>query len=262
MPDRLVDPVALANTYGRGWSTVQDYERWRVWDSAHPDLGTQRAATVLGLPRGTLKSWGEGDEPHAITGLRRARERGWVYVPPETELGQGLVGLLAWACAPGMVPGGDSEMTPLFRVTDQSEPRLQYWARLADLDLQPSAKGETSLGRWVRADADGNLLGRVLLALGAPRGGVTEMVWPAAVDDRPGTDLERRFAIVWVRNKARVADGVVHVRAGDAAGELASALGRADMDVDREGPTVRCSVSAVRGLVQGCAVPPGPERHW
>jgi len=186
-----MDAVADFNEYQRQWASTQ--------------LGSSAISTRMELPRGRLRSWEDGAKPDVVRGIETARGHEWLEQPVDGEQFAALNRLVAG------VYSGDSISTdtyePSFSAPDQIvEEQLR-------VDLETLGAGcrrvlsNSGNVEELRAESDTTVLGRVLVALGAPQGPkaqtATELPSYLYGSEVP-EGLRREFVRVYVSNRATV----------------------------------------------------------
>jgi len=199
----LPTEAAVARTYqGSSYvdptDAIADYrEHQREW--ATTELGSQAISTRMELPRGRIRSWEDGAKPDVVRGIETAREHGWLECPVDSETFAALNRLVA-----GVFSGGSISkvFVPSFSAPDD-EVETQLRADLESLGvgckLVLSNSGNVE---ELRPEQDASVLGRVLVALGAPQGPKPDSIkrLPAYVNDVSGS-VRRDFVRVYVSNR-------------------------------------------------------------
>lgn len=201
-PLPTVDDVASTyNTpaYADPMDAVDDFRTYqREWETT--DLGSQAIATRMELPRGRVRSWEDGSKPDVVRGIEVAREHQWVDQPIDSKPFAALNRLVAGVFSGGSISTETYE--PSYSAPDAAvETQLR-----ADLDrLGAGCRRVLSNSGNVeelRAESDATVLGRVLVALGAPQGPKAETVdrLPVYLSDAP-TRVRQDFASVYLANR-------------------------------------------------------------
>ena len=97
----IITPSALASTYPRdgeleAWARVQEYRRVQSFCAEHPEKGSHVVSTALELPRSRIRPWVDGDaKPDPVRAIDSARDRGWLDVDVDSDLGHAWKRLVA-----------------------------------------------------------------------------------------------------------------------------------------------------------------------
>ncbi len=203
----LMEPTAksLSRTYSDRvypdpWEKVLDYRRVREYAAEHPNAGRVRVGRALDLPPGRVRGWLKDTVPDPVRGINVAIDRGWLDSDPDSETAAALVELLAHVLAggsitarnysPGVAPG---ERVGAEEIRDAFD-RIGVGTRTRNED----APGRAS---EIVPTCDGTVLGRCLVAMGAPAGEKTTLEQlPAVVWDVPRS-VRRSFAQIYVRHR-------------------------------------------------------------
>ena len=201
---------AVAETYNTPGvkspiEAIEAYEEYqREWASS--ELGSQAISTRMELPRGRIRTWKEGGKPDVVRGIKTARENGWLECPVDGETFGALNRLVA-----GVFSGGsifDPSFEPSFSTPDsvvETQLRADLEAIGAGCKKVMSNSGNVE---ELRPKKDATVLGRVLVALGAPQGQKAKQIdrLPLYLDDAP-LSVRREFARVYVSNRAAERSG-------------------------------------------------------
>ena len=198
-------PESLSRTYSDRvypdpWEKVLDYRRVREYAAEHPNAGRVRVGRALDLPSGRVRGWLKDTVPDPVRGINAAIDRGWLGPDPDSETAAALVELLAHVLAggsitarnhsPGVAPG---ERVDAEEIRDAFE-RAGVETRTRNADA-PGRAPE------IVPTCDGTVLGRCLVAMGAPAGEKTTLErLPAVVWDVP-RPVRRSFAQIYVRHR-------------------------------------------------------------
>lgn len=202
--DRQAVARALANTYEGdrdGWARVEEHQEVMAYAAEHPDKGSSAVASALDLPRGRIRPWMEdGARPDPANAVLAAEELDWLdlswTVPPFTALNV----LVAWTFAGGAI---NKLLVPAFVVGDAE--RAVAERALATLGLEHRSHRDDEPGRAteILPAEHGTVLGRMLLALGAPQGeknADADIALPPYLDRAPtATRLAFARTYVWLR---------------------------------------------------------------
>lgn len=184
------DPLEAVEIY-------REYER--KWASTQ--LGSHAISTRIEVPRGRIRTWQEGGRPDVVRGIETAREYGWLESPVDGEVFEALNRLVA-----GVFSGGSISVetfVPSFSAPDEVvDAQLRNDLDTLGIGARMAYSNSGSVEE-VRPDEHGSVLGRVLVALGAPAGRKVGRV------DRLPSYLYRHaevtqyeFARVYVANRA------------------------------------------------------------
>jgi hypothetical protein len=196
------DLAATYNTpaYADPMEAVEDYRQYqREW--ADTQLGSHAVSTRMELPRGRIRSWEDGSQPDVVNGIETAREHGWLECAIDGEIFGALNRLVAGVFSGGSISVETFEPSysaPDDLVDSQLRSDLETLGVGSRVALSNSGNVEE-----IRPESDASVLGRVLVALGAPAGekaGVVERL-PSYLYRHPEA-TQREFARVYVANRA------------------------------------------------------------
>ncbi|MFY4815318.1 hypothetical protein ACOJIV_21855 [Haloarcula sp. AONF1] len=196
---------ALSRTYSDRvypdpWEKVLDYRRVREYAAEHPKSGRVSVGRALDLPAGRVRGWLKDAVPDPVRGINTAIDRDWLDPDPESEMAAALVELLAHVLAGGSI------------ATENYVPAVTLAKRVALEEIRDSfervgvetrTRNASVSGRATEVvpTCDGTVLGRCLVAMGAPTGGKTTLNHlPAVVWDVPQS-VRRSFAQIYVRHR-------------------------------------------------------------
>ena len=203
--ERLPSVEDLAGTYNTPayadpMEAVEDYRQYqREW--ADTQLGSHAVSTRMELPRGRIRSWEDGSRPDVVNGIETAREHGWLECEADSDTFAALNRLVAGVFSGGSISASTFEPSysaPDDRVDGQLRADLDTLGVGSRIALSNSGNVEE-----IRPESDASVLGRVLVALGAPAGekaGVVERL-PSYLY-RHADSTQREFARVYVANRA------------------------------------------------------------
>jgi len=149
-------------------ATYEEYQR--EWASS--ELGSHAISTRMEVPRGRIRTWKDGGKPDVVRGIETAREHGWLEVDVDSEIFGALNRLVAGVFSGGSIT--DQTFLPSFSAPDD---RVDAQLR-ADLETLGSgcriAHSNSGNVEELVPKTDTSVLGRVLVALGAPKGSKVE----------------------------------------------------------------------------------------
>jgi hypothetical protein len=257
----MISEASLARTYSppayaNGWECVQDYRTAMRHVERHPNDNSTAVARALGLPRGRVRPWLDGQRPDAARAIAVARENGWLDPDPDDTTFRGLNACVAWCLSGGSV--GATNYVPRFVLRDEDDrTRLQRIAAATGIELTPLREPETATDRPAeyKPAEHGCVLGRVLALLGVPVGfqrSKEETVLPEYLYRVPQL-FEYEFGRIVVRNNealtATEPTVICRGRAESFRDDVAALLERVtgtDTDVTDRG--VRVSAAVIDGL--------------
>ena len=188
-------------SYANPMDAIADYEEYqREWASSQ--LGSQAVSTRMEIPRGRVRTWQDGGKPDVVRGTETAREHSWLDLDVDSENFRALNRLVAGVFSGGSISA--ETFVPSFSAPDElieSQLRDDLETLGAGCRVALSNSGNVE---ELRPDSSGSVLGRVLVALGAPAGEKT------TVDRLPSylygststSDVRSDFVRVYVANRA------------------------------------------------------------
>jgi hypothetical protein len=239
--------------YSDPWEKVLDYRRVREHAAAHPDHGRTRVGNALDLPPSRVRGWLDGGMPDPVRGVRTATDHGWIDPDPDGDVAAALVELLAHVLAGGSITSRTfvpavttGRRVGLEEVRDAFE-RVGVETVVRRVDDENRATE-------VIPTADGSVLGRCLVTMGAPAGEkVTLDAFPSVVWDAPSA-VRESFARIYVAHRGTGYSGkrTMAIREERSTGYLEGLRGLlADVTgqpVTAGGRQVTISAAAVRAL--------------
>ena len=196
---------ALSRTYSDRvypdpWEKVLDYRRVQEHAAEHPNAGRVRVGRALDLPAERVRGWLKDVVPDPVRGINIAIDRGWLDPPPDSEMAAALLELLAHVLAGGSISVRNyvPAVTPGERVS--AEEIRDAFERVG---VETRTRNADTPGRATEIvpTCDGTVLGRCLVAMGAPTGVKTSLDHlPAVVWDVPQS-VRRSFARIYVRHR-------------------------------------------------------------
>ena len=207
-----MEPTAhsLARTYSERvyadpWEKVRDYRRVVAYAADHPDAGRVRVGNALALPPSRVRGWLNDAVPDPVRGINTAIDHGWLDPDPESDTAAALVELLAHVLAGGCITRDTFgvAVTPGQRV-DSDEIRDAFERVGVETTLRHAESSNRATEIVPRTDA--SVLGRCLVAMGAPQGAKTALdAIPPVVWAVP-PDVRDAFTTIYVRHRALSSD--------------------------------------------------------
>ena len=193
-----MEPTArsIARTYSDRvypdpWEKVEDYQRVQAYAAEHPKAGRTAVGTALELPAERIRLWLKGGKPDPVRGIETASANGWLDPEPDSDMASALVELLAHVLAGGSI---NETFVPAITVGRRTD-RETIEAAFAAVGVNAYCRHVDSDGRATELypATDASVLGRCLVAMGAPHGSKTALdAVPAVVWECPER-IRRRF---------------------------------------------------------------------
>ncbi|SFR99959.1 hypothetical protein SAMN05216559_2287 [Halomicrobium zhouii] len=171
----------------------------------HPNKKSSALSSVVKLPRYQIETWVDDDgKPDVGRGVETARERGWLDVDVETKQFDALNTLVAAVFSGGTINEND---VPAFTPDAGCVTVTRVKDALVQLGAGTKTRGDDDADRPVEVlpETDASVLGRVLVALGAPHGAKNseaDVSLPEYLDDCP-MYLRRDFVEIYVWNRGQ-----------------------------------------------------------
>lgn len=198
---------ATANTYGGDrdpWVRVEEYQRVIKYAAEYPSKKSAAVASALDLPRSRIRLWVDSDGmPDPMRGIQVCESHGWFDIEYATPPFTGLNVLVAWTFSGGSI---NQSFVPYFTIEHGHSDILT--TAFDHVGVGYTTLREDSDGRAteIRPAEDASALGRLLVALGAPRGeknSDARLTLPQYLDDAPFvTRLD--FARTYLHNRGVV----------------------------------------------------------
>jgi hypothetical protein len=196
----------LARTYSDRvypdpWEKVLDHRRVLDYAARNPNAGRTRVGNALDLPPSRVRGWLDGGVPDPARAVTTAAERGRLELDPDGESAAALVELLAHVLAGGsisaetFVPAGTTG-----RRVGIGELRDAF----VRLGVETTTRNADADGRATEVvpATDASLLGRCLVAMGAPHGEKTGLDHlPSVMLDVPPA-VRRSFVRIYIKHRA------------------------------------------------------------
>jgi len=204
--------AVFARTYrvdGDAAAVVDVYQEFQEYTATHPNAGSQRIASALGVKRSRIRRWvDDGAVPYVVQGLQTAETNGWIPMEFESQLFGAMNKLVAWVFSSGSIHG--ERWYPMFVVDDdQQRQRLTQLLEVVGCAVtEPDSSRTAVRGTGLSPTPNGSVLGRVLHALGAPVGSQKtdgSLTLPQYLDAAPPF-VRRGFLKTYLRNRQRERD--------------------------------------------------------
>ena len=199
-----MEPTArsIARTYSDRvypdpWEKVEDYQRVQEYVAEHPNAGRTAVGKALDLPSERVRGWINGGKPDPVRGINTANGYGWIE--PDNNIAGALIELLAHILAGGSIDRGFVPAISTGRRVDRTMLVNVFEA----VGVGANIRHADSDGRAteVYPTTDASVLGRCLVAMGAPQGVKTNLdAVPSTVWDSPES-LRRRFVECYVAHR-------------------------------------------------------------
>ena len=199
-------PQALARTYSDRvysdpWEKVLDYRRVLDYSAKHPTAGRIRVGNALDLPNERVRGWLNDVIPDPVRGINTASEHGWLEPEPDGDTAAALVELLAHVLSGGSI----GKKTFSIAVAPGRRVVLdEIHAAFERVGVETQVRHRDAAGRATEVvpAANGSVLGRCLVAMGAAQGDKTTIEQlPSAVWEVP-IDVRREFVRIYVGHRA------------------------------------------------------------
>ncbi|WP_426962916.1 hypothetical protein [Haloparvum alkalitolerans] len=176
-----------------------DYRRVQQYAADHPNAGRVAVGNALELPPGRVRGWLNGSRPAPVRGIQTAHAHGWI--DPEPDMLDSLVELLAHVLAGGSIPAETylPTLTPGRRVPVET---LVDAIEAVGCQATVHRRADDDRPPKVTPATDGAILGRVLVAAGAPAGPKTQMSGLPEVVRLADASSRRAFAEVYAKHRA------------------------------------------------------------
>lgn len=199
--------MALARTYGGdydGWERLQEYNWYLEYSGRHPNKGSASVASALELPRSRVRPWTNGSIPDPVRAIQTAAGRGWLDLEWDGDMLRAFTVAVAWIFSGG---GINQTWEPGFAV--ERETRWLAEDTLDQLGVGHTPRHTDTDGRATELlpAADATVLGRLLVALGAPQGpkGDDRLLLPPWLSDAPES-IRLVFARTYITNRGTPRD--------------------------------------------------------
>ncbi|OYR69022.1 hypothetical protein [Halorubrum ezzemoulense] len=203
-----MEPTAqtLARTYSDRvytdpWEKVVDYRRVLDYAARNPNAGRTRVGNALDLLPSRVRGWLNSSVPDPARAVNTAAEQGWLDPDPSGEIAKALITLLAHVIAGGSI--STETFVPAVatgRRVDVDEIRGAF----TQLNVETTIRNAEVDGRATEVvpSKDASVLGRCLVAMGAPHGGKTRLDrLPPVVRDVPPA-VRRSFVQTYLKHRA------------------------------------------------------------
>ncbi|MGQ3331273.1 hypothetical protein [Halorubrum sp. FL23] len=183
--------------YADPWEKVEDYQRVQAYAAEHPKAGRTAVGTALELPAGRVRPWLNGGKPDSVRGIDTASANDWL--DPECNMAGALVKMLAHVLAGGSINETFVPAITLGRRVDREAIEAAFTAVGVDAHCRHLNSDERATELYPATDA--SVLGRCLVAMGAPHGAKTALdSVPAVVWESPES-LRRQFVEIYVAHR-------------------------------------------------------------
>jgi len=204
--------AVFARTYridGDAAALVDLYQDFQEYTAKHPNAGSQRIASALGVKRSRVRKWvDDGAVPYVVQGVQIVETNGWIPMEFESQMFGAMNKLVAWVFSSGSIHG--ERWYPMFVVDDDLQRRrLSQLLNIVGCDVtEPDSSSRAVRGTELSPTPNGSVLGRVLHALGAPAGSQKtdgSLTLPTYLDSAPSY-VRQAFLKTYLRNRQRERD--------------------------------------------------------
>jgi len=202
------NPAAIVDLY-------HDYQQLRA---KHPNAGSSKLASKLGVKRSIIRKWVDDDAvPYVVKGVQTAETRGWIPMDFDSVEFRAMNRLVAWVVSSGSIHG---ERWSVQFVVDDDRARERLEAALTMLDLDGGEYEEAGTkinGTLIGVGSDGSVLGRVLYSLGTPKGDGKrrpDVQLPPYLDRAPA-GIRRAWLTEYLKNRRREQHGEPWISFGE-----------------------------------------------
>lgn len=201
--DRQQLERALAGTYEDGERQLDDYRAVKT-AAATPDETMKAVAEKRGFPVAKAHDWNQGQyAPNPVKAIQKADDRGWLDLEWTEAPFTGWNVLVAWIFAGGSV---NQVFEPTWTVRQREHTPLETAFYEAGVTVKAVHQRDAARTAEYRPSEQGALIGRLLVALGAPQGGKArqEISLPPYLEEAPFmTRLDFARAYVYHRGTLR-----------------------------------------------------------
>lgn len=193
-------------TYASPLDRLETYQRVMQAVAENPKKGSSALSSVVDLPRYQIEAWVDDDAmPDVVRGVETARANGWIDVDVTTMRFAALNTLIAGVFSGGSITS--DWFVPSFAVDTAGVTSARICDALAKLDAghKTRAAADSDRATEVLPAADASVLGRVLVALGAPVGQKHDgaaVSLPDYLSDAPA-DVREGFVQVYLWNRGQ-----------------------------------------------------------
>jgi len=199
-----MEPTArsLARTYSDRvypdpFEKVEDYQRVQAYAAEHPNAGRTTVGNALELPASRVRGWLKSGKPDPVRGIEIASAHGWL--DPDDDMAGALIELLAYVLAGGSINARFVPAISVGRRVDHDTIVSVFEA--VGVDAQQRHADSDGRATEVYPTTDASVLGRCLVAMGAPQGTKTDLdALPAVVWESP-KPIRRRFVESYVAHR-------------------------------------------------------------
>jgi hypothetical protein len=189
-------------SYADPWDAVEDYQRVIEYAADHPNRGSQAIATALELPRSRIRPWLDGGRPDVVRGIQTAEDRGWLVEDYGAQEFRALNHLVAWVFSGGSI---NDKFVPSFAIDDADATPVTMHLGALGLDWRVNRADDPVRATEIVPTCDASVLGRTLVALGAPSGVKNECAdvsLPEYLDAAPRW-IREDFVNVYLSNRGQ-----------------------------------------------------------
>lgn len=204
-----MEPTAqtLARTYSDRvypdpWEKVLDYRRVQAYIAEHPNAGRVRVGNALELPNERVRGWMQDMQPDPVRGIQTAIDHGWLDPDPDSKMAAMLVELLGHVLAGGSITTPFTPaIAPSQRVTVSA---LHEAFDRIGVDSRTRHADDKNRATEVVPTRDASVLGRCLVAMGAPQGDKTTLAALPSVIQSVPVHVQRSFVTIYIAHRGPI----------------------------------------------------------
>jgi hypothetical protein len=189
----------------------EQYELVMAHREMNPTIGSKGMTAHIDLPASRIKSWLQGSKPTGYEATQQVAELGWFDLAWDGEQFRGLVELVAWIFSRGSV---NDSYSPSWTLSEASREVCTVALERAGVSDYAVIETDGERREQLRAEPQGDraILGRLLVALGAPQGRKTDQQFglPCWLGRAPDA-VRRRFAAIYLLNRGVRREGKDHL---------------------------------------------------
>ena len=205
-PESLRDAFARTYSPPNGLDPIElreEYQQFVEYRADNPNAGRYKTANVLDIPKGRARSWIDGSKPDVVRGAEIADNHSWFRTTGDTHIA--LTRLVAGIFAGGSI---NELWTPRWSAADDVE--LTSHLQTIGAGVHKITRDSSQQGDEIEPASHPRVLGRVLVARGAPRDHVSNYELPSYLLD--DDDTGRAFVETYVAARGVIPEDRMHIQ--------------------------------------------------